>query len=203
MIPTGAWPKESTSQICIKTHLKSIFEDAVKLIKATGRDLSATDEKYLHLLLTHNCGWSATYPEHMNDEWVKFFEIRYPQLKGLVPILDLMTYQEELAQFPDGFSFPAPHFFLLTTSDCYYIYNATDGENELCIAGNTLEEVYIGLKEWKWAEISEDPWEFVEEEVCISPTPIFPTYYRKRNGNFGMWAGPGSDKIEIPGKSLG
>ena len=175
-IPKGVWPEAPTSLLCIKTHLKSTFVDAAKLIEKTGRNLSTTDEKYLHLILTHSCGWSATYPEHMNDEWVKYFETRYPQLKGLMPILDSMTYQEELARFPDGFSFNSPHFFLLATPDCYYVYDATDGEDELRIAGNTLEEVYTGLMEYRWAETSEDPWEFVEEEVCLSPTSAFPTY---------------------------
>ena len=111
-----------------------------------------------------------------------------------------MTYQEELAQFPDGFLFERPRFFLLATSDCYYIFDATDGEDGLRIAGETLEEVYTGLMEWRWADSSEDPWDFVEEEEYINPIGYFPTYYQRDNGNFGMWAGSKSRNVEIPGK---
>ena len=201
IIPKGVWPKESTNRISIQTHLKSTFEDAVRLLQGTGRNLSSSDEKYLHLLLTHACGWSATYPEHMFDDWVKFFNLRYSQLKGLVPILDSLTYREELSDFPLKFLFQRPQFFLLATPDCYYIFDAIDGEDGLQIAGKTLEEVYTGLKEWRWADCSDDPWEFVEEEEWLEPWDYFPTYYNKDNGNFGMWKGPGPEgSIEIPRK---
>jgi hypothetical protein len=49
----------------------------------------------------------------MNDKWVKFFHIRYPQLEGLTPILDSMTYREELIDFPDDHDFREPRFFLI------------------------------------------------------------------------------------------
>ena len=201
IIPKGVWPKESTNRICIQTHLKSTFADAVTLLQGTGRDLSSSDERYLRLLLTHSCGWSATYPEHMTDDWVKYFSIRYPQLKGMVSILDSMTYREELSQFPIGFLFKSPRFFLLATFDCYYIYDATDGEDELRIAGKTLEEVYTGLRDWRWAEVSEDPWDFVDEEEYVHPNSYFPIYYTKDNGNFGMYGGPVHERnLEIPRK---
>ena len=201
IIPEGVWPKESTNRICIQTHLKSTFMDAVRLLQGIRHDFSFSDEKYLRLLLTHTCGWSATYSEHMTDDWVAFFKIRYPQLKGLVPILDSMTYQEELSLFPIGFVFYLPQFFLLTTSDCFYIYDATDNQDGLRIAGNTLEEVYIGLMEWRWADSSENPWDFLEEAEYLSPSDHFPAYYTKENGNFGMWGGPESQRnMEIPRK---
>ena len=112
-----------------------------------------------------------------------------------------MTSQEELTRFPEGFSFKSPRFFLVANSDCYYIYDATDREDELRIAAKNLE-VCTGLVEWRWAQFSEDPWEFVEEEIYISPTSFFPTYYRQKTGNFRMWAGPESEDIEIPGKDM-
>jgi hypothetical protein len=200
VIPKGVWPKEPTSRIRVQTHLKSTFADAVNLLKSTSRALSTGDEKYLHLLLTHYCGWSATYPEHMNDPWVKFFQTRYPQLKGLVPILDSMTYVEELVDFPERHDPKVPEFFLLATSDSYFVYNAIDGEDGLRTAGETLENVYDGLRDWRWADSSEDPWAFVEEEEWLDPTQYFPHYYRKDNGNFGI-AGWGSEAHkEYPGK---
>jgi hypothetical protein len=85
IIPREVWPNEPKCHVSVQTHLKSTFADVVNLLKATGRDLSVTNEKYLHLLLTHDCGWSAIYPHHKNDSWVKFFHIRYPQLEELMP----------------------------------------------------------------------------------------------------------------------
>ena len=198
VIPKGAWPNQPTARIYVPTHLKSTFEDAVNLLKATGRNLSTADEKYLRLLLTHYCGWSATYPEHMDDPWVKFFQTRYPQLKGLVPILDSMTYVEELVDFPEEYTFKMPRFFLLATSDSFFVYDAMEGEDALRTAGDNLEDVYNGLKDCRWADSSEDPWGFVEEEEWLSPTDYFPHYCRKENGNFGVW-GWETDK-EYPGK---
>jgi hypothetical protein len=205
IIPKGAWPKEftiSSYRLSVQTHLKSTFSDAVNRLKATGRTLSPEDEKYLHLLLTHTCGWSATYPEQMNAPWwADFFPVSYRQLKGLVPILDSMTYLEELVDFPDEYHFQTPQFFLLATPDCYFVYDATDGVAEgLFIAGETLEEVYHGLKDWRWAESSEDPWDFVEEGELGYGRPSFPIYYRKKNGNFGNWDIGGTHE-EYPGKA--
>jgi hypothetical protein len=198
IIPKGVWPKEPNCHVSVQTHLKSTFADAVNLLKATGRDLSVVDEKYLHLLLTHICGWSATYPDHMDDSWVKFFHIRYPQLEGLMPILDSMTYREELIDFPDDHVFREPWFFLLATSDRYFIWDAIDwGQSELFFAGNTLEDVYTGLKDWRWAESSEDMWDKVKDVgEYLDPDDYFLTYKRKQNGNFGV---RGSTE-EYPGK---
>ena len=198
IIPKGVWPKEPTYHVSVQTHLKSTFADAVTLLKATGRDLSVADEKYLHLLLTHDCGWSATYSNHMNDSWVKFFHIRYPQLEGLMPILDSMTYQEELIGFPDDHDFREPRFFLLATSDQYFIWDAIDwGQNELFFAGDTLEDVYAGLKDWRWAETSTDMWDKVEDVGDYLDLDFyFFTYKRNKNGNFGIY---GSTE-EYPGK---
>jgi hypothetical protein len=198
VIPKGVWSKEPNCLISIKTHLQSTFSDAVNLLEATGRDLSAADEKYLGLLLTHSCGWSATYPNHMDDSWVRFFRIRYPQLKGLTPILDSMTYQEELMDFPDDYNFKEPRFFLLATSDRYFIWDASDwGQDGLFDAGDTLEDVYNGLKNWRWAESSEDMWDMLEDGgEYLDPGNYFVTYERKGSGNFGIH---GSTE-EYPGK---
>ena len=200
VIPKGIWPKERSSQIRVQTHIKSTLVDAVNLLKATGRALSTMDEKYLSLLLMHSCGWSATYPEHMDDPWVKFFYTRYPQLKNLTPILDSMTYPEELVDFPDGYIIEGPEFFLLTTSDSYFVYNARDGEDGLRPAGTTLEDVYNGMKNWRWADSSDDPWDFVEEEEWLSPMHYFPHYFRKENGNFGMAVWGRQCLKEYPGR---
>ena len=203
IIPKGVWPNEPKSRICVQTHLKSTFADVVNLLKATCRDLSSSVEKYLHLLLTHSCGWSATYPSHLNDPWVKHFEERYPQLRGLVPILDSLTYVEELVEFPDEYFFERPWFILLATPDCYYIFDTIaidDGSDGLRTAGETLEEVYTGLMTCRWAESSENPWDFAKEEACIS-ADSFPYYRHKDNGNFEIQGIREEHRsVEIPGK---
>ena len=155
----------------------------------TGRGLSFTDENCLRLLLSRSCGWSPTYPEHTRDESVNFFNLRCPQLKGLVPILDSRTYKEELEYFPDGFRFQTPQFFLLVRSDCYYIFDATDGQDCLRIAGKTLREVYTGLRGWRWADSSEDPWCSVGEIEWLESWNYFSTYSYKSTGNLGSGEG--------------
>jgi hypothetical protein len=65
VVSPDIWPRHDT--ITAKTHLKPSFVDSVTLHKNTGRTLSAEDEKYYHPLLTHPSGWSATYPDHMDD----------------------------------------------------------------------------------------------------------------------------------------
>ena len=105
-----------------------------------------------------------------------------------------------IGRFSGSYDPKVPEFFLLATSDSYFVYNATDGEDGLRTAGETLEDVYNGLRDWRWADSSEDPWGFVEEEEWLDPTQYFPHYYRKDNGNFGVvgW-GPEAHK-EYPGK---
>jgi hypothetical protein len=98
-----------------------------------------------------------------------------------------MTYVEELVDFPDGYFIKAPQFFLLATADAYFVYDATDGEDALLTTGETLEDVYKGMKDCRWADSCEDPWGFVEEEEYLSPTEYFPHYDRKENGNSRVW----------------
>jgi len=200
VVPKSVWPN-GDARIRIQTHIKSTLADAVNLLKATGRAVSITDEKYLSLLLTHSCGWSATYPEQMNEPWVHFFHEQYPQLRNLTPILDSMTYPEELIDFPDGYDIvQQAEFFLLATSDSFFVYNATDGHEGLRPAGATLEDVYNGMKDRRWADSSEDPWDFVDELGCLGPELYFPYYDRLENGNFGMALCGGDYIREYPGR---
>src|SRR5436190_20548709 len=90
--------------------------------------LSPDDEKYLRFLLTHSCGWSATYPKRMNDAWANFFQFSYPHLEGHLPILDALSYAEELGKLPDRLKTPrSKKKFLLATAESYYVYDFTDG----------------------------------------------------------------------------
>lgn len=197
IIPKTVWPRESDCVVSVRTHLKSTIADAVNNLTSTGRNLSLVDEKYLRLLLTHPCGWSATYPEHFQDSWVEFFHVRYPQLEGLVPILDSMTYREELKDFPEDHYFRRPRFILLATSDRYFIWDASDwGQDGLFYAGDTLEEVFTGLRDWRWAESSENSWEMLEDGgEYLEPDFYFITYEHRKKGSFGIL----DSMEEIPG----
>jgi len=196
----SVWPND-TKRIRVQSHIKSTLADAVNLLKATGQVISTEDEKHLSLLLTHPCGWSATYSEQMDEPWVRFFREQYPQLRNLTPILDTMTYPEELIDLPDGYVSSGPDFFLLATSDSFFFYDVTDGEQVLCSAGTTLEDVYNGMKDRRWADSSEDPWDVVNELGYLDPNIYFPYYDRLENGNFGMLLLMRDDYIkEYPGR---
>ena len=101
--------------------------------------------------------------------------------------MDSMTYPEELKDFPESYELREPWFFLLATPDRYYVYDATEGEEALFVAGESLEEIYVGMRDWRWAESSDNMWEIVDEVESVSPTDYFPKYYRKENGTIGKW----------------
>ena len=113
--------------------------------------------------------------------------------------MDSITYPEELKDFPESHRLRKPWFFLLATPDCYYVYDATEGEEALFVAGESLEEIYVGMRDWRWADSSDNMWEIVDEVESVSPTDYFPKYYRKENGTFGKW---GSNE-EYPRKAGG
>jgi hypothetical protein len=173
----------------VKTHLKSDFGDSEfsdaisNIIGIDERVLSAVDEKYLRLILTHPCGWSPTSPEHANDAWIKFLRAKYT-LSGLIPILDSVMYAEELVDFPTGLrEWTPPSLFLLATTESYYIYEFIPDEGSgLFIAGKTLEEVYFGLKECRYYRYQEGSWEEIESSPALNEydeEAYFPVYYRR------------------------
>ena len=174
----------------VKTHLKSDFgdiefSDTISNISNVNKQvLSATEEKYLRLLLTHSCGWSSTYHEHANDDWVKYLRVNY-SLPGLTPILDSLMYKEELVDFPLGLKeWVEPSLFLLATTESYYVYFFIPDEGSgLFKAGNTLEEVYVGVKEYRHFRYQEGCWEELENNPALKYSyderAYFPVYYRK------------------------
>ena len=171
-----------TAKLRINTHLTYNFSEALKNIKNTGRELDVADERWLRLILSHWCGWSATKSSHMRDPWVKYLQALFRHLQGLVPILDSLVWPEELKHYPPGRSPPAPSLFLLATPQSYYVFQL-DGLG-LCRAGESLEEVYIGLKEGKYIGNDEDDWP--GEEWCHVDEDeryYFPIYEHKRNSD--------------------
>ena len=192
IVPKEIWPMDGDEPtIYVQNHVKSTLADAVALLEATGRRLSSKDENLLKLIITRPCAyWSVTYPSHMDDAWMKHFRLRYPHLKGLVPILDSVTYAEELKEFPYGYLPSEPNWFLLATPESYFIHLYYDfyGADYLLRAGDTLEDVYEGLKNWRWAESCDDMWDCeVESSVLSRPCHCFPWYERLENGNFHKW----------------
>lgn len=180
--PEGIWNRPT---VLVWKHLKSTFDDAVANIESTGRTLSSDHRKYLQLLLTHRSGWSATYPERMNDHWATFFKISYPHIKGLALILDNITYPEEFKDLPDGRTPSRAGFFLLATPELYYVFDCQEtlagpGRGLNC-AGQTLKEVYLGIKEYRYMDV-EDPWEIEEAKFYASHFNYFPKYHRNTDG---------------------
>jgi hypothetical protein len=171
--------------VLVKTHLHSTFEDAVaNVVTATGRALTENDEHYLGLLLTHWCGWSATYREHMDplEPWMVFFQLRYPHLQDLRLILDSLTYPEEVENLPEGYQPLRPELFLLATPERYYVYDCTAENDGLFEAGPTLKDVYRGMKEWRFLRVEENRWPVEKVITTVSQQGYFPEYYREPNG---------------------
>jgi len=156
--------------VVVKTHLHSTFDDAVaNVVSATGREIVAEDAHYLKLLLTHGCGWSSTYQEHIGplEPWIVFFQLRYPHLKGLKLILDSLTYPEEIDKLPEGYQPPRPELFLLATPESYYVYDCTDRNEGLYQAGRTLKDVFLGMKEWRHLRASHKRWRVEKRDYAF------------------------------------
>jgi hypothetical protein len=134
-------------EMYVPTHVTASYEAAVNnIVKATGQVLSPEEEKYLRIILTHNSGWGATYPEHMDDPWVTYVNTDR-HVKGLIPILDSMTYPEELEHLWPRRLIKMPSLFLLFSEGSFYVLCCwIDQYPTLYKAGKCLKEVYVGLK---------------------------------------------------------
>ncbi len=121
---------------------------ALDNIAKTGRILNTSEQKYLRFILSNPFGWSTTAPSHHEDSWVHYLKYRFSHIENLQPILDDMTWPEEVGLFPSGYGVGGPGYLLLANSKAFYFYYY-DTE-ELLNAGTTLEEVYWGLRDRKW-----------------------------------------------------
>ena len=172
----------TTATLRVNNHLKSDFAEAVRNIKSTGRELTALEEQWLRLILTHWSGWSATDPTHMRDPWVQYLQALFGHIRGLVPILDSLVWPEELTHFPLGYSPIEPSLFLLATPESYYVFDL-DGLGLYC-AGQSLEEVYLGLRECRFNGDKEGDWS--PEKWCplhLDARFYFPEYEFTRNSD--------------------
>ena len=100
---------------------------------------------------------------HRNTSGFRYLQKLYPQLHSLRPILDNGIWPEEAQYFP-WILRPKLPFRIILTSDSGYYFHRMD-KAVLYQAGNTLEEVFEGLKYCKYlgpAEPNNDEWEGVD-----------------------------------------
>jgi hypothetical protein len=149
IVESKVWGK---GYLRVNSHLKSDYANAVANIARAGHVVSPVDEKYLRLILTHWCSWSATDSIHMRDPWIRYLQASF-ELDDLSPILDSLVWPEEIHSFPKG-HYPAdPSFFLLATPKSYYLFILED--QSLLRAGESLREV---LKEGRFHCTNEGDW---------------------------------------------
>jgi hypothetical protein len=153
--PDGPFPEEKP-YLVTRSHLTNDAQNVqmtIENIKAAGRPLDSSDEKYLHYILRSPFSWSATWKSHQNDSWVKHVQYRFPHVKNLRPILDDMTWPEEVHLFPAGYGPQYPMYMLFANEESFYLYFCElDG---LWKTGRTLEELYFGLLNrnwWQWKD---------------------------------------------------
>src|ERR1700737_1751570 len=152
IVESKVWGK---AYLRVNSHLKSDHANAVANIVRAGHVVSPVDEKYLRLILTHWCSWSATDSIHMRDSWIRYLQASF-ELDDLSPILDSLVWPEEIPSFPKRHYPPDPSFFLLATPMSYYLFILED--HSLLRAGESLREVYDGLKEGRFHCTNEGDW---------------------------------------------
>ena len=143
--PPFNWP---FALLRIDRHLKTTFEDALENL---GFPLSPNEESFLRNLIEHPCGWSATPSQHRNASGFRYINKLFPQLhNSLEPVLDNGTWPEDAPYIPRGWE-PGPPIFALLISKSssisrYYLLFDYD----LFRAGNTLEEVFVGMRDFRY-----------------------------------------------------
>jgi hypothetical protein len=182
IVPPSNWGWAFLSQ---KTHLASDFAMALSNAEtATNTTLSAADQDTLRVLLTHWCRWSATYPSHAEDSWVRCLEAIYAK-DNLKPILDTLFYEEELSELPPELRPTPPSMFLLANSQSYFLFVLDD--QTFCLAGSTLSEVYDGLRNYKWHGDNDGDWPMEPEVETFDFHRYFPSYTGERkDGRFDL-----------------
>lgn len=157
-LPDGPWPTAKPRYIH-KTHIMTEAENcqlAIENITRAGKTLDESETKFLQYILCYPSGWSATSPNHHEDSWVHYIKHQFSHIENLQPILDDMTWPEEIKRLPEGYGPGFPEYLLLANSESFYFY-LFDPE---CLfrAGNTLEEVYWGLRQRRWVDKDSRRW---------------------------------------------
>jgi hypothetical protein len=178
------------------SHIKADYSTAVaNVVRATGKRMSSDEEEALRLILTHACGWSATCPTHMDDNWVRYVRA-FPKvpIEGLYPILDSLTWEEDLEKYSPGCYPFDPSLFLFGNSQKYYLYYLED--DAMYCAGETLVEVYEGLKVARFHGDKEGDWVDLEEHPAVEEMragEFFPVYWLSGNNDIITLAQPIKD----------
>jgi hypothetical protein len=160
----------SIPQIRVDMHLNTTFNDALSNI---GMPLSEREKMFLEHLIQHPWGWSATPKEHRNASGFRYLQRLYPGIKGLRPVLDNVVWPEDAQYFPRSMEIDGCHVLILFVSESGYHFYKMDHWSMLH-AGNSLEEVFEGLKECKYLD---DEWE--GSGPCtdwFEPEEYFPQY---------------------------
>jgi hypothetical protein len=149
VFPGGPWIVEKPRYVYKShlTHEPENFNLALDNISKTGRTLDLSEHIFLHHLLEHPFGWSATTPAHHNDSWLHYLRHLYT-LPDIVPIFDDMTWPEDIEILPYGYGIGTPQFVLLADSKTFYVFNL-DG-HALYQAGATIEEANWGFRNGGW-----------------------------------------------------
>jgi len=111
------------------------------------KNSDSSEQSFLRHLLEDPFGLSATTPAHHNDSWVHYLRHLY-MLPHLVPILDEMTWPEDIQLLPHVYGIGTSQFTLLADSDMFYFFNL-DG-HALYAAGTTVEVVNWGVGNGGW-----------------------------------------------------
>jgi len=161
--PGGGWHLDKPVYVH-KSHLiqeAENFETALANVATKRMTVDSSEERiFLRHLLEHPFGWSATIPSHHNDAWVHYLRHVFT-LPDLTPVLDDMTWEEEVKLLPYGYGIGGPRYLLFIDSAGYYFYAFE--MDELWRARKSLEEVYLGIRERRWWVGSENPWERVQD----------------------------------------
>ena len=167
----------SEPMIRTNTHRSNDFDAAVQNIVNTGRIIPESEESYLRYLLSYCCGWSATSPQHMEDPCFKYIQWRFRHLGHLHPLLDNAWWSEDVQILPMGVEASLPSHILLATAESYYVY--IPEMDTLYNAGNTLKDVFLGLKEGRDKGTPEDgSWEYEElPDIEHNHCRYFPQWY--------------------------
>ena len=162
--------------IRVDMHLNTTFSDALDNI---GIPLPEREEMFLQYLIQHPWGWSATPKQHRNASGFRYLSKLYPEVQGLRPVLDNVVWPEDAQYFPPTLDIDCCYTLILFTSESgYYFYKMDDWA--MWHAGNTLEEVFEGLKECKYLD---NEWD--APDPCTDwaePGEYFP-HYKWDNGD--------------------
>jgi hypothetical protein len=113
----------------------------------------------------------------MDDGWVRYIRaLPKEPIEGLYPILDSLTWPEDIEKYPPG-TYPVDlSFFLFATPVKYYIYCYED--DDFHVAGDSMLEVYERMKVARFHGDKEGDWPVLEKHPAIEQLTddYFPEY---------------------------